>query len=539
MKYSSILSIIVFILAISLSAKATESNDDEMRFYAEVQSWSPDTLITRGNKYLWDSQPAKGLICFTTQSLRYSSSMPRDEKLKCADAYVGKWFAYFFWYFDFARALENLSTAQQIMEEIAGNQARIYLNYGCTEQMIGEITADTTMLHKAIDDYTRSFNLSTGDPNHVTTRQMAFSNLITVTHELRLPTSTLDSIINVFKNDPLVKKSPTYNVDLLYQSAYHNIDQGNYSQSIEDFTQMQEAAHRSFSLIRYELIAILGRAEAHWLHADDPGAALPDLNLALDLSDSLGMRDTRLEILRKFTDVYDAMGDERQSMQFHNHYVLLKDSLLNYQQGARISDINARTAILGMEKAAGELQTTNRIQRTVLSISIAAAVILLIFIILLYIKHRRLQQANRALYDKAVQDNKEPDNQDNTDKPDDPDAIAQFLNIRHTIENCDEVFSCDFNVARLAEIMKMQPAQISKVINSVSGDNFSTLINHIRIKHACHLITDHDATANLTLEAIAEMVGFKSRTSFIQAFKKYTGLTPSEFKRIHKSQTYR
>jgi AraC-like DNA-binding protein len=34
---------------------------------------------------------------------------------------------------------------------------------------------------------------------------------------------------------------------------------------------------------------------------------------------------------------------------------------------------------------------------------------------------------------------------------------------------------------------------------------------------------------NLTLQAVAEMSGFGNRATFINAFKKYTGVTPSYF----------
>ena len=34
---------------------------------------------------------------------------------------------------------------------------------------------------------------------------------------------------------------------------------------------------------------------------------------------------------------------------------------------------------------------------------------------------------------------------------------------------------------------------------------------------------------NITLEAIAEQAGFNNRTTFLSAFKKFTGMTPSGF----------
>lgn len=45
-------------------------------------------------------------------------------------------------------------------------------------------------------------------------------------------------------------------------------------------------------------------------------------------------------------------------------------------------------------------------------------------------------------------------------------------------------------------------------------------------------MSDREHYGNLTIEAISQGVGFKLRASFISAFKKFTGLTPSQFLKI-------
>lgn len=65
------------------------------------------------------------------------------------------------------------------------------------------------------------------------------------------------------------------------------------------------------------------------------------------------------------------------------------------------------------------------------------------------------------------------------------------------------------------------------MINQLTGNNFNTFINEYRIKEACKRISDRDNYGNMTLEAIANSVGFKSVNSFRTAFKKVTGLFPS------------
>ena len=55
------------------------------------------------------------------------------------------------------------------------------------------------------------------------------------------------------------------------------------------------------------------------------------------------------------------------------------------------------------------------------------------------------------------------------------------------------------------------------------------MVGRYRIKEACRRINDTKNFGHLTLETISEGVGFKSRSTFINAFKRQVGLTPSEY----------
>jgi len=70
---------------------------------------------------------------------------------------------------------------------------------------------------------------------------------------------------------------------------------------------------------------------------------------------------------------------------------------------------------------------------------------------------------------------------------------------------------------------------LSNAINTVYNKNFATIINEFRIRAARQIILDK-SQENLTLDAIAKMVGYNSRTVFISNFKKITGITPSFFR---------
>ena len=58
---------------------------------------------------------------------------------------------------------------------------------------------------------------------------------------------------------------------------------------------------------------------------------------------------------------------------------------------------------------------------------------------------------------------------------------------------------------------------------------FSNLLSSYRVKVACQRMNDPEQYGHVTIEAIATSTGFKSRTTFVNAFKRETGQTPSEY----------
>ena len=62
---------------------------------------------------------------------------------------------------------------------------------------------------------------------------------------------------------------------------------------------------------------------------------------------------------------------------------------------------------------------------------------------------------------------------------------------------------------------------------------FPALLAETRVREAMRRLDGSDTQyANLTIEAIGESVGFKSRSTFSTAFKRVTGLTPNDYRRI-------
>ena len=82
----------------------------------------------------------------------------------------------------------------------------------------------------------------------------------------------------------------------------------------------------------------------------------------------------------------------------------------------------------------------------------------------------------------------------------------------------------------LAEQCKLSNTHLSQIINQHFQVNFYDFINQYRIEESKKMLVSSDYD-HLSLLGIAFDCGFKSKSSFNRYFKKYCGITPSEFKK--------
>jgi len=88
------------------------------------------------------------------------------------------------------------------------------------------------------------------------------------------------------------------------------------------------------------------------------------------------------------------------------------------------------------------------------------------------------------------------------------------------------------NMASLPDLAKKVGAgshHASQVINEQLGKSFFEWLAENRIEAARQALS-YPETASITIEELAEKVGYNSKSAFNKAFKKYTGKTPGQFR---------
>jgi AraC-like DNA-binding protein len=107
-------------------------------------------------------------------------------------------------------------------------------------------------------------------------------------------------------------------------------------------------------------------------------------------------------------------------------------------------------------------------------------------------------------------------------------AMAQRL--RQFMQNEKPWLDPDLSLEQLATGIGQKPRMLSLVINETLGQNFFDFINHYRIEEAKRLLTN-PVDQKITVSEVLYQVGFNSKSSFNTLFKRYTGVTPTEFRR--------
>jgi AraC-like DNA-binding protein len=106
------------------------------------------------------------------------------------------------------------------------------------------------------------------------------------------------------------------------------------------------------------------------------------------------------------------------------------------------------------------------------------------------------------------------------------------------MENEKPYTESDLTIQKLATKLSIPSQHLSQVINERLGQSFTDFINSYRVEEAKRRLLDPNLKHN-TILAISEEAGFNSKSSFNAVFKKYTNMTPSEYRKnsngVHQS----
>ncbi|MBQ6648473.1 MAG: helix-turn-helix transcriptional regulator [Muribaculaceae bacterium] len=238
-------------------------------------------------------------------------------------------------------------------------------------------------------------------------------------------------------------------------------------------------------------------------------------------------------------------GDSYELLALREKEIMLnKNNLLNANNAEflfQIDEINAEVK---------ELTTRQKMTKMIALSFAAVSLIIIALLYLLWRKYRQVQKNHQLLYENnmallAVDDerrqlllNYEAQFKNET-KPkyqshqmEETESKNLLHRILYIMETSEEIYLDSFSLDRLAELVDARSSKyVSQVLNDYYKHSFPTVLNEYRVREACRRINDSQNYGHLTVEGIAQSVGFKSYPNFVNNFKKFTGLTPSVFRK--------
>jgi YesN/AraC family two-component response regulator len=115
--------------------------------------------------------------------------------------------------------------------------------------------------------------------------------------------------------------------------------------------------------------------------------------------------------------------------------------------------------------------------------------------------------------------------------PLDPQFVEACITKLKYLMEVEKVYcDADISLGSLAEKLSIPPYQLSIIINESLKQTFSEFINSYRIEEAKRILLD-PKKAQQKIDAVSLEVGFNTRVAFYQAFKKYTKMTPTQYRK--------
>ncbi len=297
-----------------------------------------------------------------------------------------------------------------------------------------------------------------------------------------------------------------------------------------------------------------------------PQEALGFLQAALDSVKAAKRADFEVKLYKDMAEAYKQLGQPDKAQELRNRYLQLSDSVFNREQ-FNLSN----NKLFEYENEENQRHIDTLVERSYMQLAVIGVFALLIVALgwLYYSlrrKHRDLQQAQQLLVSKnedlikSRQTNKDLLEQispaataesaatqqaDETATPGDSAAEPMIgeeqknrilSRILAVMEDIAVISDNNFSLNVLAERVGSNTKYVSWVINDTFNKNFKTLLNEYRIKEACRRLSDHEHYGNMTIQAIYEELGYNSPGSFIQAFKRVNGMTPSMYQKLAASR---
>ena len=459
--------------------------------------------------------------------------------------------AAYYYLYDFDKALEYYLEALKLYEQI-NNQNGILI----TLNRIGNTYLGVYNNDKALKYYLKSYKISeqTGNKKGL----YSVLNNIGILYLNKNDDKALEYFQKALllmkeSNDSSNMSAPILNIALVY-SNMQKYDTALYY--CFKALKLNENLNNKLGIAR-----ITSNIANQYIYKNNLYTAKIYLDSSLKISNEIDAKGLIKNNYYNYTLLY-AIKSELSNMQIYSKLFWdISDTIINEQSSRLIAEMQTKYETEKKEQQIKMLNIKNMLKEAQLQartywllIFIIAFALVVIFVIILFIQKRNLLFANRNLVRKNLEivaserkiidanaklhpvitgDKKtlKEKNENLTIKysssplTDEQKQIIKKQVINY-FNNSRNYLNTDYSINTLAKEIHISRTYISQIINEMFGQSFSAFLNEYRIKKARKIMSD-PSTLKYTIEYIAGLVGYKSKTAFNNAFKTHVGVTPS------------
>lgn len=536
----TLLAVIAFALAaVYVSARESTDSVNYEGIYQSMKGMSFDEMKKRGDDFFFRQELDSAMVCFTFIAGSYDGKCSPEERRLYAETF-NKLGHLSILQSNYLQAYSYFLKAVNTGDKHEGNKAKIYIS----------------VIYSYYDDYAEVMRYL-NEAYAYAIKEHDYTDLLTIHHNLTNIAFKYDQLLSCsdilydFPNIKGIPDSPLYRYELYINEAMICIVHKDYKDAIRKFAGAMKEVEGPDELTPYVISAYENIGKCHAL-AGNYAKALENTQAAIDLARKYGITEAMVQDIKLMADYYKQMGDNDNAAKHKLQYMEMHDSIFSTQNFKQIRNLETSYQIGQIQEQLAKTISEKRTYSVVAKIMAVVTVFVIVFLVIIMRQNSTIRQAYKDLFMKNMElmrqgksATAEKRGTTASEAPKGNEGIggvqqtAIFDAVCHVMESSDKVYSPDFSIEQLSELVGYNSKYVSKAINDIAGKNFRTFLSEYRIREAQRRLADHENFSSFTNETIGEQVGFRSRSSFIATFKKITGLTPKEYQRqmrIHRQE---
>lgn len=528
--------LLLFTIALLMSMAIYATDIDRGTIYNRLRTLTDRQLLDKGYALLQHGEKTdNALICYTIVVNRFydgEQSEKSTDNTIVAMENLGN--IYMTRLLDYRKAYEYLIQARQLADSNGNKRhlAYIYLSL-CNVWKMSMLTSG-----KQRDKYVATLRKAFHYAWLSDDADIAATALVALCDEALYAQSGMNMANEVRQYNNMHKPKDTQLIAYTnsFAKATMLTQKHRYAEAARAFEASANMVDTKLAPERYRYISLSNQAYVLFL-SGRTSEATDSLKTLLNRATKEHTRDYAMSITHLLHNMYAQMGQHALADKYQLMYLAQKDSLTYGNNLSEISDVETSAKLNETNREMVQLAHRHHTQTIIFAFIAIIASILLMAVAIVVHAYRKLQLSYRMLYlkNEALLHQDNPKEKYKNSRLDTDEKHVLMKKITDVLENNAEIYDNAFCLNRMAELVGAGYKDVSQVVNEEYGGNFNSMLNEYRIREACRRLSDTANYGQLTIEAIARSVGFKSRTGFATLFKRFTGMTPSVYQKIASS----